>query len=53
MQVIYLAFWMTAILYIFSSSKKITPIENTPFGFVEFNREMQLLLILYLVGLFW
>lgn len=52
LQVAYLAIWMTSILYIFSSSK-IEPVNNTPFGFVQFNREMQLYTILYVFGLFW
>jgi hypothetical protein len=38
LQLLFLAFWVTVILFLFSSNKgKIAPIDGTPFAMVEWN----------------
>lgn len=54
LQLAFFSIWLVTVMYIFSSSEThIEPIQNTPFGFVEFNRNIQLYTLLYIVGLFW
>jgi hypothetical protein len=52
-QILFLAVWLTTILYIISSSPTIKPINKTPFGFVQFDFNIQIYAILYVVGLLW
>lgn len=52
LQVGFLAIWITAITYIFSSGE-IEQVGDTPFAFVKWNRLMQGYALLYAFGLFW
>jgi hypothetical protein len=54
MQLLFLAFWVVTILFLFSSNKdKISPIDGTPFGMVEWDTQNQYLIIYYIFGLLW
>jgi hypothetical protein len=53
-QLLFLAFWITVVLFLFSSSKgMISPIDGTPFAMVDWDPQTQYLIILYLFGLLW
>jgi hypothetical protein len=54
MQLVFLAFWVVVILFLFSSNTGIiSPIDHTPFGMVEWNQKNQYLIIFYIFALLW
>ena len=54
LQLLFLAFWVTVILFLFSSnSGKVEQLDGSPFGMVVWNAENQKLIIFYLFGLLW
>jgi len=54
LQLLFLAFWVVTTLFLFSSNKdKISPIEGTPFGMVEWDNSNRWLILYYVFGLLW
>ena len=54
MQLLFLAFWVSVILFLFSSGdEKIDPIDGTPFAMINWNTGNQWLIVVYIFALLW
>ena len=53
-QLLFLAFWISVILFLFSSNQgTISPIDGTPFAMVDWDTKNQWLIVIYIFGLLW